>query len=200
MDTVTPRIVIHNDSPTLEPEPERASTPDLISPISDQKLPPTSRSQQPTTTFAKLVHTVQLIKKWTATTENDSEEVRQAFLTRFKPGGPNIDDAYVNNNAPQEKEGEDGDTSNSWWKPARLFYFNPMGNKLYYWLIVITVAVLYNSFVIIARQTFSNLQTEVWQMTVLGTITFLCFLSTAFVDRSLKDASADVSTKHKITM
>ena len=170
MEMVTPRIVIHNDSTAqdagieLEVEPPDAAAPEQPPP--KQKLPPTSRPHQPTTTFAKLVHTVQLIKKWTATTENESEEVRQAFLTRFKPGGPNIDDAYINNNALQEEEGEDGEIKIPWWKPARLFYFDPMENKLYYWLLLITIAVLYNSFVIIARQTFNMLQTEVWQIAI----------------------------------
>ena len=45
-------------------------------------------------------------------------------------------------------------------------YLNPMNNILYYWLIIISLATLYNSFVIIARETFSKLQDENWKLAI----------------------------------
>ena len=157
MDTVAPRIVIQEETP---PDEQELGTDEEPTP------PPTSRrgGEEPSTAFAKLVHTVQLIKRWTAHSEHDSEELREAFLTRFKPGGPNIDDAYVHS-APQEGESKEGDKpTSSWVKLSRLVYFNPMDNALYRWLAVVSLAVLYNAFVIIVRQTFSDLQALPWQL------------------------------------
>ena len=161
MATAAPRIVIQDDTP---PPEEHEGGPPTAPPPQGPPRAPRRGVEESSTAFAKLVHTVQLIKRWTAHSEHDSEEVREAFLTRFKPGGPNIDDAYVNN-APQEREGEKGDKPSSpRIKLSRLVYFNPMGNALYYWLAVVTLAVLYNAFVVIARQTFSALQGLPWQL------------------------------------
>lgn len=45
-------------------------------------------------------------------------------------------------------------------KRLRLYLFNPSGTWLYWWLVVITVAVLYNAFLIIVRETFDPLQDD----------------------------------------
>ena len=46
----------------------------------------------------------------------------------------------------------------------RLIRFNPMNTPLHCWLLVVTLTVLYNAFVLIARQTFTQLQDEGWKL------------------------------------
>ena len=70
---------------------------------------------------------------------------------------PNIDDAYV---CPGEGGGEGGEVVVRPKKRLRLYLFNPSGTWLYWWLVVITVAVLYNAFFIIVRETFDPLQDD----------------------------------------
>ena len=70
---------------------------------------------------------------------------------------PNIDDAYV---CPGEGGGGGGEVVVRPKKRLRLYLFNPSGMWLYWWLVVITVAVLYNAFLIIVRETFDPLQDD----------------------------------------
>ena len=159
MDTVTPRIVIENDTPSPPPTaaPGRA-------PAGPSHAPPRVEGEG-NSAFAKIVRTVQLIKKWAGRTEETADQ-REAFLTRFKPAGPNIDDAYIYSSVGGEGEcpgGEKGTPTKLHWL-NKLAFLDPMGNVVYRWLFVITLAILYNSFAIIARQTFSQLQDTGWKL------------------------------------
>ena len=106
--------------------------------------------------FAKLVRTVQVMKKWVKSGNED--QLREDFLKRFNMAGPNIDDAFI-----RIHDQNDGWVAVS--KRRRLI-FNPMNIALYSWLIVVSIAVLYNLFVIIARQTFHQLQDASWKLGV----------------------------------
>ena len=74
-----------------------------------------------------------------------------------KMAAPNIDDAYV---CPGEDGVGGGEVVVRPRKRRRLYLFNPSGTWLYLWLVVITVAVLYNAFLIIVRETFDPLQDD----------------------------------------
>lgn len=160
MDTVTPRIVIENDTPSPPPIAVPVRAPRAPSPV-----PP--GEEEGSSAFAKFVRTIQLIKKWAGRTEESADQ-REAFLTRFKPAGPNIDDAYVYSSTGGEGEGPGGEkgtpTRHHWC--SKLLFLDPMGIIVYRWLLVITLAVLYNAFVIIARETFSQLQDTGWKIAI----------------------------------
>lgn len=49
-------------------------------------------------------------------------------------------------------------------RALRLIRFNPMNTPLHCWLLVVTLTVLYNAFVLIVRQTFTQLQDEGWKL------------------------------------
>lgn len=185
MDKTTPRIVIegldedqHSVAQStfsfIRPPPSPGyirTSPSVIS-DSDKK---TSDGG----TFFKLVSTVEFIKKWTQR-EEDTAKGREAFLKRFKLSVPNIDSASTVAATPSVKD-QDGETRGNWvpvkrrrisrW--LRHLYFNPMNVSLYRWLIVITIAVLYNAYVIIARQTFSQLQDQPWKVGVWLTLDYI---------------------------
>ena len=185
MDKTTPRIVIegldedqHSVAQStfsfIRPPPSPGhirTSPSVIS-DSDKKTPDGG-------TFFKLVSTVKFIKKWTQR-EEDTAKGREAFLKRFKLSVPNIDSASTVGATPSVKD-QDGETRGNWvpvkrrrisrW--LRHLYFNPMNVSLYRWLIVITIAVLYNAYVIIARQTFSQLQDQPWKVGVWLTLDYI---------------------------
>ena len=185
MDKTTPRIVIegldedqHSVAQStfsfIRPPPSPGyirTSPSVIS-DSDKK---TSDGG----TLFKLVSTVKFIKKWTQR-EEDTAKGREAFLKRFKLSVPNIDSASTVAATPSIKD-QDGETRGNWvpvkrrrisrW--LRHLYFNPMNVSLYRWLIVITIAVLYNAYVIIARQTFSQLQDQPWKVGVWLTLDYI---------------------------
>ena len=130
-------------------------------------------------TLFKLVNTVKFIKKWTQR-EEDTAKGREAFLKRFKLSVPNIDSASTVGATPSVKD-QEGETRGNWVpvkrrrisRLLRHLYFNPMNVSLYRWLIVITIAVLYNAYVIIVRQTFSQLQDQPWKVGVWLTLDYI---------------------------
>ena len=49
---------------------------------------------QPAASFAKLVRTVQFIKKWARRAEREPDSAREEFLDRFKMNGPSVDSVF----------------------------------------------------------------------------------------------------------
>ena len=49
----------------------------------------------PAPSFAKLVRTVQFIKKWARRAEREPDSAREEFLDRFKMNGPSADSAFA---------------------------------------------------------------------------------------------------------
>ena len=105
------------------------------------------------TAFARLVRTVQFIKRWAGRAEKPVNQ-RDAFLERFNMAAPNIDDAYV----CQNEGGGMGTGEVAVRSKKRMLFFNPSGIWLYRWMGVVTLTVLYNAFLIIVRETFDKLQ------------------------------------------
>ncbi len=75
---------------------------------------------------------------------------------------PNIDDAFA------QRDSEDGGATNTgkegMIRVRKAFYFHPSGAWLFRWLFVITLVVLYNLFLIIVRETFDQLQSDLLPM------------------------------------
>lgn len=186
MDKNTPRIVIegldedqhsvaHSTSFFVRPPPSPGCIRTSPSIVSDSEKKTSDGG-----TFVKLVNTVKFIKKWTQR-EEDTAKGREAFLKKFKLSVPNIDNASTVGVTPSIQEDQEGETRGNWvpvkrrrisrW--LRHLYFNPMNVSLYRWLIVITIAVLYNAYVIIARQTFSQLQDEPWKVGLWLTLDYI---------------------------
>ena len=156
-----PKIVIE------EPLPDRLSA--TYPPRPSQSTPlSTVSSEKVEGAFAKLVRTVQFIKKWSKRTE-ETQQGRDEFLNRFNLGGPNIDDAFIYSGTPDNSK---EDREKRHWvaiksnRLKRSLFFNPMNANLHRWLTVITLAVLYNLFVIIARQTFQQMQDTSWKLAI----------------------------------
>ena len=78
---------------------------------------------------------------------------RDAFLECFNMAVPNIDDSYVHHN----EGGGVGVGEAIVRSKRRMLFFNPFGIWLYRWMGVVTLAALYNAFLIIVRETFDKL-------------------------------------------
>ena len=79
------------------------------------------------TAFAKLVKTVQFIKKWAGKAEEPIHG-REEFLERFKMSGPIIEE---NNTESSEEEEEEKSATNNVKCSKKFFQLNPMGTVLY---------------------------------------------------------------------
>lgn len=86
--------------------------------------------------------------------------------------GPNIDSAYTSGNNSSQNSGRNINLNGGLRTKRRVI--NPNGNVLYYWLALVTVAVLYNIFLIIARETFEQLQEDYVPLWI--TLDYLCDL------------------------
>ena len=122
------------------------------------------------TAFSKLVRTIQLIKKWASQSPETELDRKDSFLKKFT--GPNIDSAFGNGNSLSQNYEHNRYLNGTPQKTRRVI--NPSGNVLYYWLAVVTVAVLYNIFLIIARETFEQLQEDYLPLWI--TLDYLCDL------------------------
>ena len=94
--------------------------------------PPTSRS------FAKLVRTVQFIKKWSKRAEKGPDTDKEEFLDRFKMNDIGADSAFNQSTSEEELISEDGsrrDCGYLWRVIKRRrhlpFIWNPSGHWLY---------------------------------------------------------------------
>lgn len=96
-------------------------------------------SLPPSTAFAKLVRTVQFIKKWSKRAEREPDFAREEFLDRFKMNGPGADSAFGRSTgiSEEETEFEEGrrDCCYLWRIVKRrrhlLLIWNPSGHWLY---------------------------------------------------------------------
>ena len=117
---------------TVENPPTATTSTARASPAGSER----QDSLPPSTAFAKLVRTVQFIKKWSkrAEREPDSE-----FLDRFKMNGPGADSAFGQSTGISEEETEFEEGRRDWWYPWRvvkrrrhlLLIWNPSGQWLY---------------------------------------------------------------------
>ena len=92
----------------------------------------------PAASFAKLVRTVQFIKKWARRAEREPNSARDEFLERFKMNGPNIDSAFARSLTEEEEEEDDdgGRRECALFKFIKrrrhlIFIWNPSGHWLY---------------------------------------------------------------------
>lgn len=87
----------------------------------------------PGNAFAKLVRTVQFIKKWARRAEREPDSARDEFLDRFKMNGPNIDSAFARSFS--EEEEEEVRKERHLWKLLKrkhlTLIWNPSGQWLY---------------------------------------------------------------------
>ena len=149
MEAITPTIVIQSGSPLPDDEVENEEIE-----IKVPELPKEDNAEE--NAFARLVRTIQLIKKWTGRKEREVER-RDSFLRKFRPNVPNIDDAFINSTEEgvQTKKSSPSSSFKSW-----RFAVNPTGDWLYRWLFVVTVAFLYNAYLLVVRETLDSLQLQ----------------------------------------
>ena len=107
------------------------------------------------TTVAKLVRTLQFIKRWAGQAEQPIDQ-RKAFMERLGMSIPDADDAYKSDSPNLGNSNGVVAVSRSRHKKHQ-FTFNPSGIWLYRWLAVVSLAVVFNTFVIILRTTFTDI-------------------------------------------
>ena len=171
-----PQIVI--DGHPLEREPSPAPYP-LLS------------EEEAETTFVKLVRTLQYIKRWAGRAERPYDQ-KDAFLERFRITVPNIDDAYASEGAVGDIA--DGKMAVSTSQPKRhRWTFNPSGVWLYRWLAVVSLAVVFNTYFIILRTTFTEINESVlglWMtLDYIADIIYLIDIFIQFRTSTLKRAT-----------
>ena len=113
-----------------------------------------------------------MIKQWAKRSPESELDRKDSFLKKFRMTGPNIDSAYTNGNNASHNNGRNKNPNGSVRTKRRVI--NPNGNVLYYWLLLVTLAVLYNIFLIIARETFEQLQEDYVALWI--TLDYLCDL------------------------
>ena len=116
-------------------ESPSTATTTRASPVSSEQ----EHSLPQSTAFAKLVRTVQFIKKWSKRAEREPDSAREEFLDRFKMNGPGADSAFGRSTGVSDKEVdfEEGrrDCCYLWRIIKRrrhlLLIWNPSGHWLY---------------------------------------------------------------------
>eukprot|EP00057_Strongylocentrotus_purpuratus_P031422 XP_784539.2 PREDICTED: cyclic nucleotide-gated cation channel alpha-3 [Strongylocentrotus purpuratus] len=105
--------------------------------------------------MGRIVGTLQVIKGWV--TRGGAEEPTKradSFLERFALGGPQMEEGH------NISGGDASGTGNSQRKKPKIIVFDRSSGTYSSWLFIITVAVLYNLYLIIARASFVQLQTN----------------------------------------
>ena len=117
---------------TVDSPPTATST--RVSPVSAER----QESVPPSTAFAKLVRTVQFIKKWSKRAEREPDSAREEFLDRFKMNGPGgTESAFGRSISEDQTEFEEGRRDCCYlWKIVKrrrylLLIWNPSGHWLY---------------------------------------------------------------------
>ncbi len=112
--------------------------------------------QETDNNMAKLVHTVQFIKRWAHSYEKPTDAVtRSEFMHKH---------GYFRG----ETAGESGWVAVK--KHRRNLYLSPTSRYLYWWTFIVALSVLYETFIIIARQTFEQLHRSDWTIAIWVTI------------------------------
>ena len=101
----------------------------------------------PSASFAKLVRTVQFIKKWARRAEREPDSAREEFLDRFKMNGPSADSVFGATGSCDDVDlyGRDEWRIIKYLKKRRhlILIWNPSGQWLYRCVIHIGVGIMY---------------------------------------------------------
>ncbi|XP_074650483.1 cyclic nucleotide-gated channel alpha-3-like [Tubulanus polymorphus] len=102
------------------------------------------------TTFGKIVRTIQVIRAWAGKRNSEQIPRPDSFLEKFGMGGKTEDNGTVKNKTRKISDP-------SFWRGLVV----DSSSQLYYnWLCVISIFVMYNLLMIIARAVFHELQTD----------------------------------------
>lgn len=131
-------------------------------PDSEEPRPAETSVNENTGPAGKFVSTVKFVKKWsTSSLTTERTQDRMEFMHRHK---------YH----------RDSSNDDSLWvavKSKKLIHllrpFAPNNPFLYWWTLVVCICVLYNTIVIIARETFDQLQETPWSIHVWFTIDYI---------------------------
>ncbi len=112
---------------TKSPE---ASTIQLHLPTSLSPVDPAL--ERPSSSMARLVRSLQLMKKWVAQKEKGSTD-RDVFMERFKSAAPDVHHVY--NNTESEKNGPTGKKRRSWLIWGKKYFPLSPTQYILYWYI-----------------------------------------------------------------
>ena len=175
----------HHPSSSVEPLVQnvrfRPEDPEIVSIRSSREASGTETNTRRGTMMARISRTASFVRRWT---ERHEERIqgRNELLQRLNLGRPLDLDMRSSCSTPPPPsliqayyEAEERRTRRREWlraKKSKIFRrlrslrLTPMSRILHGWLLVVTLTVLYNAFVIIARQTFTQLQDETWELVI----------------------------------
>ncbi|KAM6907549.1 cyclic nucleotide gated channel subunit alpha 2b [Xenentodon cancila] len=107
--------------------------------------------------ISRLVNLVVRLREWAHRSLLEEEERPDSFLERFR--GPELRTAPSRNSNTQP-DASGNNAHGIFRKRLDLFVVSPSDNAYYHWLFVITTAVLYNWFLVVARACFDKLQVD----------------------------------------
>ncbi|KAM3910705.1 cyclic nucleotide-gated channel alpha-2 [Leptodactylus fuscus] len=109
--------------------------------------------------LSRIVRLVVVLREWAHRSLRDQEQRPDSFLDRFR--GPEVQN--TEGNAGKEKQDPGTKTQNKPTHRLKLserLVVDPAGKWYYRWLLVITLPVLYNWFLLVVRACFNDLQTS----------------------------------------
>ncbi|XP_068104186.1 cyclic nucleotide-gated channel alpha-2 [Hyperolius riggenbachi] len=121
--------------------------------------------------LSRIVRLVVVLREWAHRSLHDQEQRPDSFLDRFR--GPEVQPTEENaTKDKQDKGAKEKEKKTHQLKLSEKFVVDPSGKVYYRWLLVITVPVLYNWFLLVVRACFSDLQTS--YIIVWLTLDYVC--------------------------
>ncbi|KAE8583835.1 hypothetical protein XENTR_v10020704 [Xenopus tropicalis] len=121
--------------------------------------------------LSRIVRFVVVLRDWAHRSLRDQDQRPDSFLDRFR--GPEV---QANDKQPAKDEKEqdkvEQDKKKNDRKVCELFVVDPSGKWYYRWLLVITLPVLYNWFLLVVRACFDDLQTS--YVALWFTLDYIC--------------------------
>ncbi|XP_061862739.1 cyclic nucleotide-gated olfactory channel [Colius striatus] len=114
---------------------------------------PSASAPQGRQTLARIVQLVLVLRDWASKSLQEEQQRPDPFLERFQ--GPELQTVAAGAGSGLEDEETEEESKKRRWQ---IFVVDPAGDWYYRWLAVITVPVLYNWCLLIARACFSDLQ------------------------------------------
>ncbi|XP_043913020.1 cyclic nucleotide-gated olfactory channel [Protopterus annectens] len=128
--------------------------------------------------LSRLVRLVVILREWAHKSLQEEEQRPDSFLERFR--GPELRTVSSQVNNAQEKLNEEEKTTKK--KKREWLVIDPAGDLYYRWLVVITIPVLYNWCLLVARTCFDDLQMNWFIMwLVLDYISDIIYISDTIV-------------------
>ncbi|XP_075042383.1 cyclic nucleotide-gated channel alpha-2 [Mixophyes fleayi] len=142
--------------------------------------------------LSRIVRLVVVLREWAHKSLRDQDQRPDSFLDRFR--GPELQNTEGHATKDTQDRGAKAQNKTSHkWNISERFVVDPSGKWYYRWLLVITLPVLYNWFLLVVRACFNDLQTSyiiVWLTLdyfcdIIYVIDIIVRLRTGFLEQGL---------------